>query len=277
MNTRHNFLNSQFFKFEKLNFNWHNHPVFKLMNNPTENEIFLGLTIEPLIFLNDLKLENSVFNPDYLIFASRHTSETARPSFLVHTTGNWSNVADFGGDPQDLSKTSALLHKAGFISLIEQKFSKVLSEFSIDIEVTHHGPTTLNKPLIFMELGSSENEWEIKDAGELITKAIFSAIHKFIQLEKNGNQIIGLGFGGSHYAPSFQRIILNKNVAMSFICPKYYIQGLNKEIIKKMIDNTSEKIDYFLIDWKGTNSADKNHLIPLLEDFNIPIKKTKDV
>ena len=43
-----------------------------------------------------------------------------------------------------------------------------------------------------------------------------------------------------------------------------------------MIVNTSEKVDYFMIDWKGTNSEDKKHLIPLLEDFDILIKKTKD-
>ena len=43
-----------------------------------------------------------------------------------------------------------------------------------------------------------------------------------------------------------------------------------------MVENTFEKVDYFIIDWKGTNSADKKHLIPLLEEFDIPIKKTKD-
>lgn len=276
MNIRDKFLNSQFFEFEKVDFSWHNHPVFKLKSNLTENEIFLGLTRQPLIFLNALKLDESEFNPDILIFASRHTSKTARPAFLVHTTGNWSENTDFGGDPQELSKTSALLHKAGFISLIEQKFSTILTQFSLDIEVTHHGPTKLDKPLIFIELGSSKEEWQINDAGELLTNAIINTIYKFIQLKKESSQIIGLGFGGTHYAPNFHRLIRNKNIAMSFICPKYYIQGLNKELIKKMIDNTSEKVDCFIVDWKGTNSEDKKHLIPLLEELNIPIKKTKE-
>lgn len=277
MNMRDKFLNSQLFKFEKVDFGWQNHPVFKLISSLTENQIFLGLTMEPLIFLNDLKLKKSEFNPDFLIFASRHTSKTARPSFLVHTTGNWNDMTDFGGDPRELSRTSAVLHKAGFISLIEQNISEVLPEFSVDIEVTHHGPTSLDKPLIFMELGSSKKEWQISQAGQLVTKAIINTIYKYIQLEREGTQKIGLGFGGTHYAPNFHRLIKNKNIAMSFICPKYYIQKLNKEIIKKMIDNTYEKVDYFLIDWKGTNSAEKAHLTSLLEDFEIPIKKTKDV
>ncbi len=273
---RDRFLNSIAFDFEEVNFTWHKHPVFKLKSFIPKNEIFLGLIDDPLIFLDNLKLEESKLNPDLLIFASRHTSKTARPAFLVHTTGNWSKDADFGGDPQDLSKSSALLHKAGFISLIEQKLSPQLADFSLDIEVTHHGPTKLEKPLIFIELGSSEVEWKIEEAGELLTNTIINSIYKFLEFKKEGSQKIGLGFGGTHYAPNFHRLIRNENVAMSFICPKYYIQDLDEILIKKMINNTLENVDYFIIDWKGTNSSDKKHLIPLLEEFDIPIKKTKD-
>ena len=130
MNMRDKFLNSKVYDFEETNFVWHENPIFKLKAEFTENEVFLGLTKDPLIFLNDLKLDKSELNPDLLIFASRHTSKTARPAFLVHTTGNWSVNVDFGGDPQDLSKTSALLHKAGFLSLVEQEFPPHLPQYS---------------------------------------------------------------------------------------------------------------------------------------------------
>jgi len=246
------------------------------LNKFSKLEIFLGLTKEPLIFLNDLKLNETNLNPDFLIFASRHTSKTARPAFLVHTTGNWSKTADFGGVPQDLSLTSALLHKAGFISLVEKEFSLNLSDFSVDIEVTHHGPTVLKTPLIFIELGSSKTEWEISEAGESVASATISTIFKFLDYRSSKNQEIGLGFGGTHYAPNFHRLIENNDIAMSFICPKYYIKELNVDLIYKMVENTIEPIDYFIIDWKGTNSEDKKHLIPLLEEFEIPLKKTKE-
>jgi len=276
MNIREKFFKSKVYRFEETNFTWHENRVFRLKNEFSENNVFLGLTKDPLIFLNDLRLEKSELNPDYLIFASRHTSKTAQPAFLVHTTGNWSKDADFGGDPLDLSNTSGLLHKAGFISLTEQEFPPPLAEFSLDIEVTHHGPTILDKPLIFMELGSSKAEWKIDDAGVILTKAIINTILKYIEYKEIGDQKIGLGFGGTHYAPNFHRLIRNTDIAMSFICPKYYVQGLNKDLIEQMVNNTIEKVDYFIIDWKGTNSVEKRHLIPLLEEFNIPIKKTKD-
>jgi len=276
MNIREKFLDSKVYNFEETNFTWHENPVFKLKTKFTENEVMLGLTKDPLIFLNDLKLDKSELNPDLLIFASRHTSKTTRPAFLVHTTGNWTEDVNFGGESQDLSKTSALLHKAGFFSLIEQDFPPQLEKFSIDIEVTHHGPTKLEKPLIFMELGSKKEEWIINEAGELLAKVIINTINKYLKFKEKESEIIGLGFGGTHYAPNFHRLIRTKNVAMSFICPKYYIQKLNKELIEKMINNTLEKIDYFIIDWKGINSEDKKHLIPLLEEFEIPIQKTKE-
>lgn len=276
MNMRDKFLSSNIFNFEITDFKWHKNVVFKSKTKFSGNEIFLGLTEDPLIFLNDLKLESSELKPDFLIFASRHTSKTARPAFLVHTTGNWSNNADFGGDPQNLSRTSALLHKSGFISLIENQFPPTLTEFSRDIEVTHHGPTRLKIPLIFMELGSSKEEWRIDDAGVILTNVIFNTIHRYVEYLERGDQKIGLGFGGTHYAPNFNRLIRSKSIAMSFICPKYYIQELHEDLIKQMVNNTLEKVDYFIIDWKGTNSDDKKHLIPLLEEFDIPIKKTKE-
>ncbi len=279
MNMREKFLNSKSYNFKETNYVWHENPIYKLTDISSEDEksssftqpeIYLGLTKEPLIFLNDLKLEDAKINPDFLIFASRHTSKTARPAFLVHTTGNWSKDVDFGGEPQDLSIASALLHKAGFMSLTEQE------GFSLDIEVTHHGPTTLKKPLIFMELGSSKAEWVIREAGKVLSNAIITTIFQFLDYNERKNQEIGLGFGGTHYAPNYLRLIKNKNLAMSFICPKYYIQDLNVDLIHKMVKNTLETVDYFIIDWKGTNSEDKKHLIPLLEEFDIPIKKTKD-
>lgn len=285
MNIRNNLLNSNFFSFKKSEKVWFEHPIYQfegLIENDkrntflNNNQIYLGLTDEPLIFLNNLKLPNSNINPDAVIFASRHTSKTARPAILIHTTGNWTNEIKFGAGPSQLSKTSALLQKAGFYCLKNGLKMKNLSKFRLDIEVTHHGPTKLEIPLVYMELGSSKHEWSIKEAGEMVGNAIINTIFTYISYEKREDIKIALGFGGTHYAPNFNKVMIHPEIALSFICPKYYIQGLNKMLITQMIENTVEAINYFIIDWKGTNSEDKKHLMPLLEDYNIPIKKTKD-
>jgi len=251
MNMREVFLNSKQFSFIETGAIWHENPLFQLENSSyegkydkflKENQIFLGLTTEPLILLEKLKISETNLTPDLIIFASRHRSKTARPAFLVHSTGNWGKNADFGGNPQDLSITSALLHKAGFESLRVQIDNFTLPDFSLDMEVTHHGPTTLDIPLIFMELGSSKQEWLIKEAGKLAGNAIVNTVFKYLDFVEEKTQQVGLGFGGTHYAPNFNRLITNNNIALSFICPKYYIQELNENLIRMMIDNTLEKI-----------------------------------
>ena len=284
MNIRDKFLTSKEYIFKEAGLNWFNNPLFKMESISDskrndilkENEIYLGLTVSPLIHLNDLKVGDSSIDPDLLIFASRHRSETERPAFLVHTTGNWADKADFGGNPRELSTASALLLKAGLLSLIEQAKTSSYSNFSLDIEVSHHGPTTLEKPLIFMELGSSEKEWVIDDAGKVVSSAVINTVLKYLELQKQKEIKIGIGFGGMHYAPQFKKLIMNKNIAVSFICPKYFVQKLNRDMIEQMINKNLEQVDYFIIDWKGTNSADKQHLVPLLEEFDVPIKKTKE-
>ena len=285
MNMREVFLKSDIFHFKKTALKWHENHLYqfknyqskeKEYNQKEKNEIYLGLTNEPLIFLNNLKLHETEINPDILIFASRHRSQAEQPAFLIHTTGNWSEEAEFGGNPHELSHSSAILLKSGFLCLIEQAENSSLNNFSLDIEVTHHGPTCLEKPLVFMELGSSAKEWEIKEAGKIVAIAIIETVFKYLELKKKGGQQVAIGFGGTHYAPQFKKLILEKNLAISFICPKYFVQNLNKQMIEQMINNNLEKIDYFIIDWKGTNSDDKKHLIPLLEEFDIPIKKSKD-
>ncbi len=237
----------------------------------------MGLTDNPLIQLNNLRLEEGEIDPDLLIFASRHRSETERPAFLVHTTGNWGDKAEYGGNPYEISKTSAILLRAAYKSLTAQKSIKEMTDFAVDIEVTHHGPSTLEKPLVFMELGSSEKEWNIEKAGLTVAHAILHTCFKYPESLKKNHSEIGIGFGGTHYAPQFKKLLDTKNIAISYICPKYYIQDLTKEIIDMIITNTLEPVDFFLIDWKGTNSADKKHLMPLLEEYDIPIKKTKDL
>ncbi|MFW9952464.1 MAG: D-aminoacyl-tRNA deacylase [Candidatus Thorarchaeota archaeon] len=280
MNILERFQETEQYRFQEIDVSIQNNKIFELIDLKNSlldtTHIFLALVDESLIYLKELKFNNIDFNPDLLIFASRHRSKTARPAFLVHSTGNWTSDTKFGGEAYQLSNTSALMIKAGLSAFLKLFECSNFSKFNIDLEVTHHGPTALTTPLIFMELGSSEDEWSIQEAGRLVSEAIIGAILKFIEFNEEGNQKVGLGFGGTHYAPNFNRLITNNDIALSFICPKYFITNLNEMMINQMINNTYEHVDYFIIDWKGTSSDDKKHLIPLLESYNLPIMKTKD-
>ncbi|MBY8983055.1 MAG: hypothetical protein KGD57_08910 [Candidatus Lokiarchaeota archaeon] len=286
LNMRNKLINSDLFHFENTSYSWENNKILKLkyINNSKKdeesffdkNEVFLGLTKKRLILLDEIKLEPNTINPDILLFASRHASKTERPSFLVHSTGIWNDDVVYGGSPRELSFTSAIMIKAGYLAIQESVIMHNMSKFSSDIEVSHHGPTNLKKPLIFMELGSNSREWEDNKAGIVTSSAIINSLIKYQSLIENKTQKIGVGFGGTHYAPQFKKLIIKTDVAISHICPKYFISSLDKDLINQMLDKCLEKIEYFIIDWKGVNAADKKHLIPLLENYEIPIKKIKD-
>jgi len=285
MNIRERLLTSSQYQFHQIDSMWHDNIVYEFSgfyeqeekNSQIEgNRIYLGLTNTSLIHLDDLKSVETEINVDNIIIASRHRSKTSRPALLVHTTGNWGLEAEYGGNPRELSFASALLRKSGFLSLIFNSQKVSLGEFAIDVEVTHHGPSILKKPLIFIELGSSREEWTNILAAEVVANSIIDAILRFLQYNENNDHKIGLGFGGTHYAPNFSRLEQENNIAFSFICPKYFIKDLDNSMIDQMIEKTVEKIDFFVIDWKGTNSEEKQHLIRILNEYNIPIRKTKD-
>ena len=119
MNIRERLLTSSHYQFHKIDSSWHDNMIYefsgfdkqKERNSQIEgNRIYLGLTNSSLIHLDDLKLAGTDIIFDYIIIASRHRSQSSRPALLVHTTGNWGNDAEYGGNPRELSQASAFLH-----------------------------------------------------------------------------------------------------------------------------------------------------------------------
>ncbi len=226
-------------------------------------------------------------DPACYIFASRHRSAAGQPALLAHVPGNWGPEADLGGEPRKVAIASAMLVRMAFLGLLREKerHPAELARFSINIEVTHHGPTSLKHPLVFVELGSQESDWHDQDGASAVATAIESMLdtlheqkndlHALAKKEVKG---IGIGFGGPHYAATFDRVIATTPVAFSHIVPKHAIEHLTKETIELAVNNTHEGVDWFVLDWKGLNKEQKDVLMPLLGQFPaIPVKRTKDL
>ncbi|MGD1055698.1 MAG: D-aminoacyl-tRNA deacylase, partial [Nitrososphaerales archaeon] len=108
---------------------------------------FEGMTVFP----PDL---DKFFNPQAYIFLSRHSAESGIASLTAHTTGNFSDEVKFGGAAKELGRSDPSLLKNYLISLSKRK--ERLGGYEITMEATHHGPTSLLKPVLFVEVGSSE-------------------------------------------------------------------------------------------------------------------------
>ncbi len=209
---------------------------------------------------------------DFIIFASRHQSEKGGKTLSIHAPGNFRD-ADFGGEKRKVCPTSALFQKQFFEKLHKNAKKFHLDEYRLTLECTHHGPL-IDKPCIFVEIGSSETEWRDTKAAFVMAKTISEMISDF---KKNPYNEIAIGIGGPHYAPNFNKIQLDSNVAISHIISQY-VFPFTEEMIKEAIAKTEEEIDFVLLDWKGIGTSEqRQEIIKILDKLYINHKRTSDV
>ncbi|MBI4452314.1 hypothetical protein HY637_02715 [Candidatus Woesearchaeota archaeon] len=237
------------FDFEKTDEKYDGNEVYQNIN------IKLYLTNDELVYSENI---DKRINADFLIFASKHRSKENTPSFAVHAIGNW-NEARLGGKEKMLCLSSAVLLKNMFLELNENAKD---TTYEITLEATHHGPY-VEKPAVFVEIGSTEKEWNEKNNGEIIAKAIMKGLEN-----DNKNYKIAAGLGGTHYCANFNKIMLKTDIAFSHICPKYALQDLDEDLTSQILSRTKEKIDFFVLDWKGLG-AEKERIGELLKGLNI--------
>ncbi len=205
---------------------------------------------------------------DLFVFASKHSSESKKPTLSVHPIGNFSS-AELGGKEKTLISTSALVMKNFFLNLLKKAKEKSLN-WSILLEQTHHGPF-LSKPAVYIEIGSSEEQWKNQIAGEILAETI---MHSFSQF--NSGFKTALGVGGTHYCPEFSKIEQRTGIALSHILSKYYVDSVDLSLFRQMIENTLEKIDFVLFDWKGINAKPRDKIISFCKELSLEYKRTRD-
>jgi len=209
------------------------------------------------------------FEAEVFIFCSRHRAESAKPALLVHSTGNLGHEALFGGNPNEVSISAPTLVAVALKHLYKEREERGLDDFDVSLEVTHHGPTSMNTPLIFVELGSTEEYWIHKDGARAVAAAIMDCVSTPLGGES------AIGFGGTHYASKFNKLVLEKGYLMGHMAPKYAVNDLTPEIVKQMISRSSGKVTRAIIDWKGLNAENKANLLPILEELQIEVIRAK--
>ena len=149
---------------------------------------------------------------DLLVFASRHSGETG-PLLTAHHTGNF-GPAEHGGEDDALARACPQAHSR----VLDALATHAPEDYDVGMECTHHGPTDVGVPSMFVEVGSGESEWDDPAAAEAVARAILDlrgvAPDGDPEPAANGSDADGatarrhlVGFGGGHYAPRFTRIV----------------------------------------------------------------------
>ncbi|NPA76267.1 MAG: D-tyrosyl-tRNA(Tyr) deacylase [Candidatus Diapherotrites archaeon] len=211
--------------FERTDKTFRNRPVFKYENADmividTEHTYADWLTKE--------------YPSDLYIVLSRHSSQSGEPTLTVHTTGNWGDAL-YGGQ----SRTLSLAPAQHMLAALEEIKKRAIPGFSVSYEVTHHGPT-LDAPIMFVEVGSTEEQWENEDAAAVIGEAAIAAL-------KPRDVPTAIGVGGGHYAPRFTKIALKKGVAFGHMVPKYAFPFVDEHMLRQAIERTTPRPEYYAV------------------------------
>jgi len=202
-------------------------------------------------------------NPELLIVASRHRSESGEPTLTTHVTGNFSS-ADVGGLEGKLSIAPAHVLAQAHELL---KLNVGALPYRVSLEVTHHGPSELPFPLIFVEVGSSERQWRDDDACTVVAEVIDKLL-----FEEVPEKPAAIGFGGPHYAPNFSQI--TDKIALGHIAPKYAVQYVDEELVKQMIERTTPRPELAVLDWKGLKGAERRRITEVCENLGLKVEKS---
>jgi D-aminoacyl-tRNA deacylase len=213
------------------------------------------------IFTENLGLN---FTPEAVVFASRHRSESGEPALTVHWTGNSTARADFGGKPKTLSLADPPRLRAALLALDEAREARKLN-YAVTLEATHHGPTELGVPTLFVEVGSTEKEWNDQQAAATASEAIWNAATQPIAGK------IAVGFGGGHYCNKQCTAIRKDGYAFSHILSKYFFEEYDEEIVKMAFKRTLGECRAAVIDWKGVRGADRAKLLDALKRLRVEV------
>ena len=247
------------YSLEKQAETFQENPVYtKKLHNKQTQLVLVNTEIVNTQFLNDQ------FKPEMFIFLSRHSSEKGIPTLSVHTPGNLSE-AKFGGKPNTVSVSPAFAMKNALAEMAKQVKEKQL-KYDVSYECTHHGPS-LDVPSMFVELGSSMEQWKDVKAAEVVADAAVAAVSEC----SFGSAVLGIG--GPHYNRKFTKLALEEQKAFGHMIPKYACAEVDAKTIKQCLKKTLEPVDSVVLDWKGITGAYKPKIVDALEALNVEIEK----
>lgn len=223
-------------------------------------------------FISDDDIKD--FDVDYLIAINVHTLKDYKKRFCVHPCGNWnkkwyiSDKKHLGGEEKTLASSSGELVKQVYLSLLK---NNNIPYYKVNIECTHHGPN-ISKPIAFLEIGTSPQDWIDGETTEVIIKTIKDTILSF--REKSNKIVIALG--GDHYMQRISYLLRKSNIAVSHMCPSNNISYFNQRILNEAIKKTKEKIDFVILDLPCIAQYETK-VIKILKKANIPYRFLHDM
>lgn len=203
------------------------------------------------------------YDYDGYVFLSKHAAESGVLALTCHNTGNFAE-AKFGGNDRQVSVPHPALQKI-YLQILQKNKAK-FDEFQITIEATHHGPTALSKPTIFIEIGTTEKQW----TDVSLCNSIAALVH-MAMTQKRDAFPMAICFGGTHYSTKFTKELLDGRYSLGTVMPKHMLDNLDDELFGHILDR-NKTATAALLDWNGLGS-NRQKIADLLEQTNLEVIK----
>ena len=231
-----------------------------------EGDLFRGkfydLVIIPTPAISADWLEEK-YDYDGYVFLSKHTAKSGELALTCHSTGNFSE-AKFGGNDNQVAIPHPHLQKAYLQNLKKNQSS--FSEFQVTIEATHHGPTALTKPCIFIEIGTTDKQW----SDISLCNSVVTLVHQVMMQPLQENPV-AICFGGTHYPSKFTNELLEGKYALGTVIPKHALGNLDESLFSHILTQNS-MASTALLDWRGLGT-NKQKVLDLLKSTDLEVIK----
>lgn len=211
----------------------------------------------------DSRLEECGVHSDALIFLSKHKSKDGRKIITVHPTGNVGE-ARFGGRERELAPAAPLLMRSLLKSLHRLCEDE---DYGVSLEATHHGPTGLHTPSLYVEIGSSEAEWVDDLPAQLIAEALLMMDVEDVP--------VAVGFGGGHYVPRQTKLVCEADVAFGHMFAKHHLELLDRDLIKQAFMKSNADFAYF--DRKSMKAKMRGRLTEVIHSLGYEVLRESDI
>lgn len=211
----------------------------------------------------DEKMRQHGFDTDLIIVASKHKSSDGRAVLTAHFTGNVKS-ADFGGRPFELSVPAPFV-----ISSILRNMQRLAegTNFEINMESTHHGPTDMRTPMVYAEIGSGEEQWAAPVAGEIVARAILEA--------RPEKKPVAIGFGGGHYASRQTKLLLEEDITFGHNFPDHQLSDIDTDLIQQAFNKS--RADFVYLDRRSMPSRERDRIQNIIRELGYIILREGDI
>ena len=235
---------------------------------------------------------------DEVLVLSRHVSATEIPALTLHAIGLPGEVPHGERGQAGGTKGSVVPPSPRFASLFRSMLTMARTrgldeEFDLTLETTHHGPL-LDRPALYIEIGSTEREWSSVPAAELWAEVISENLglsgEEPVQWVSGGEVMIGLG--GGHYAPRHKAVLSESDLWAGHLLANYALPfeepiegeepgGSWRHSIQVSVESTLSAFPgaslFAHLDKKSFKGWQRRAILDLLSDLEVPVRRGREL